>query len=77
MRFLEPEMRVHGDLPGEPPKSESAGMTVLGGTTVLSAILAQSFMIVNFPYSRTFPTRPITSASPSHQWGARRKQNAR
>lgn len=38
------------DQPGEPENSDNAGMTVLGGTMVLSAILAQSLIIVNFPY---------------------------
>ena len=37
------------DVPGDPAKSASAGTTVLGGMTVLSAILAQSLIIVNFP----------------------------
>lgn len=37
--------------PGEPANSERAGITVFGGTMVLSAILAQSLMIVNFPWS--------------------------
>jgi hypothetical protein len=36
--------------PGEPANSESAGITVFGGMTVLSAIFAQSLMIVNFPW---------------------------
>ena len=35
--------------PGEPAKSAIAGTTVFGGTTVLSAILAQSLMMVNLP----------------------------
>ena len=35
--------------PGEPEKRARAGMTVLGGIMVLSAILAQSFMMVNLP----------------------------
>jgi hypothetical protein len=35
--------------PGEPEKKVSAGITVLGGIMVLSAIFAQSLMIVNFP----------------------------
>lgn len=37
------------DVPGEPAKRARAGTTVLGGITVLSAILAQSLIIVNFP----------------------------
>ncbi len=35
--------------PGEPAKRVNAGMTVLGGMMVLSAIFVQSLMIVNFP----------------------------
>lgn len=35
--------------PGEPEKSERAGMAVFGGRVVLSAILAQSLMMVNLP----------------------------
>lgn len=35
--------------PGEPEKSARAGMTVFGGTMVLSAIFAQSLMIANLP----------------------------
>jgi hypothetical protein len=35
--------------PGEPEKYDKAGTTVFGGRIVLSAILAQSLMIVNFP----------------------------
>jgi hypothetical protein len=35
--------------PGEPAKRVNAGMTVLGGMMVLSAIFAQSLIIVNFP----------------------------
>lgn len=41
--------RSRENVPGEPAKNDSAGMTVFGGTTVLSAILAQSLMIVNLP----------------------------
>ena len=37
------------DVPGEPENSDSAGTTVLGGIMVLSAILAQSLMMVNLP----------------------------
>lgn len=40
---------VVGYLPGDPANNDNAGMTVFGGTMVLSAILAQSFIIVNFP----------------------------
>lgn len=35
--------------PGDPENNASAGTTVFGGTIVLSAIFAQSLMIVNFP----------------------------
>lgn len=35
--------------PGEPENNAKAGTTVFGGMIVLSAILAQSLMIVNFP----------------------------
>lgn len=35
--------------PGEPAKRVNAGITVLGGMMVLSAIFVQSLMIVNFP----------------------------
>ena len=35
--------------PGEPAKRVNAGMTVLGGMMVPSAILVQSLIIVNFP----------------------------
>ena len=38
-------------IPGEPAKNDKAGMTVFGGTTVLSAILAQSLIIVNLPWT--------------------------
>ena len=38
--------------PGDPPNSANAGTTVLGGMTVLSAILAQSLIIVNFPWEQ-------------------------
>lgn len=38
-----------GHVPGEPENSDSAGTTVLGGIMVLSAILAQSLMMVNLP----------------------------
>jgi hypothetical protein len=38
-----------GDLPGDPVNRERAGTTVFGCKIVLSAILAQSLMIVNFP----------------------------
>lgn len=38
-----------GYLPGDPENNANAGMTVFGGTMVLSAILAQSLIIVNFP----------------------------
>lgn len=37
------------DKPGEPENSDNAGITVFGGTMVLSAIFAQSLIIVNFP----------------------------
>lgn len=36
--------------PGEPEYRVKAGITVLGGMMVLSAIFAQSLMMVNFPY---------------------------
>ena len=36
-------------LPGVPEKEARAGTTLLGSKTVLSAIFAQSFIIVNFP----------------------------
>jgi hypothetical protein len=42
--------RVLSHAPGEPANRVNAGMTVFGGMTVLSAIFAQSLMIVNFPY---------------------------
>jgi hypothetical protein len=35
--------------PGDPENNARAGTTVFGGTMVLSAIFAQSLMIVNFP----------------------------
>ena len=35
--------------PGVPPKSANAGMTVFGGMIVLSAIFAQSLIMVNLP----------------------------
>lgn len=40
-------------VPGAPANRASAGMTVLGGMIVLSAILAQSLMMQNFPWSET------------------------
>jgi hypothetical protein len=36
-------------IPGEPENSDRAGTTVFGGRIVLSAIFAQSLMIVNLP----------------------------
>jgi hypothetical protein len=36
--------------PGEPEKRARAGTTVFGGMIVLSAILAQSFIMVNLPF---------------------------
>lgn len=38
-----------GHVPGEPENNDSAGTTVLGGIMVLSAMLAQSLMMVNLP----------------------------
>jgi hypothetical protein len=50
MRYKKKTQRIV--LPGEPEKRERAGTTVLGARTVLSAILAQSLMMVNLPYER-------------------------
>ena len=47
---LKDNLRDLYDRPGEPEKSAKAGMTVFGGTIVLSAIFAQSLMIANLPY---------------------------
>ena len=48
--------------PGEPEKRARAGMTVLGGMMVLSAILAQSFMIVNLPCKIVISPRSTRNA---------------
>ena len=49
VRAAGPPARGSQDAPGDPANRASAGTTVFGGMTVLSAILAQSLMIVNFP----------------------------
>jgi len=41
--------------PGEPEKWARAGTTVFGGMMVLSAIFAQSLIMVNFPYQIASP----------------------
>jgi hypothetical protein len=49
--------------PGEPENSARAGMTVFGGTIVLSAIFAQSLMIANLPYMKNECTGNVTRCS--------------
>ncbi len=48
------------DWPGEPEKRDRAGITVLGGITVLSAILAQSFIVVNLPWKNRYWEKSFT-----------------